>query len=333
MKWNDRWYGGVVATGLALVVAAGCGPTSDSERRGSSQAQPVAGIDDRRVRVVATTNFIHDLVTEVGGDRVDAVALMGPGVDPHLYKATAGDVEDLSEADAVFYGGLDLEAKLQDVLERSSSDRVVAAVTRDIERDRLLPAVGSTEHYDPHVWFDPDLWSTTPGVVAEVLGQIDPEHADDYRRRAKEHAEEIRAAGRDADEALAVIPERSRVLVTSHDAFRYFGRRFDMDVEAIQGISTASEATTADIDRIAELIAERRVRSVFVESSVPKRTIEAVIAAAQDRGWTASIGGSLFSDAAGDRGTPEATYVGMLRHNVDQLVEGLGAQPAAEEDE
>jgi manganese/zinc/iron transport system substrate-binding protein len=301
---------------LAAAAQTGCGAVSSAD------------IGERKVRVAATTNFIADTVEQVGGDRVDVTALMGPGVDPHLYKASADDVGTLREADVVFYGGLQLEGKMQEVLDALAERQTTVAVTEEIPRERLLdpPAGTTTEEYDPHVWFDPSLWRYAVAAVRDTLVEKDPGHADLYRRNARHYLREIDSLERESREALAAIPERQRVLVTSHDAFRYFGRAFDVDVTAIQGISTAAEATTADIRRVAETIAERDVRAVFVESSVPRQTIEAVLAAAADRGAQARIGEELYSDAAGSPGTPEGTYLGMVRANVERMVDGLAPE-------
>jgi manganese/zinc/iron transport system substrate-binding protein len=298
---------------VALVLAAAGALLS-----GCSEV-PVAtpeALANRQVRVAATTNFITDLARHVGGRRVRVTGLMGPGVDPHLYKASAGDVKTLAEADLVLYGGLELEGKMGDVFARLAGHRPTVAVTRDMPRDRLL---GEPRHPDPHVWFDVALWQRSVTTVADALARLDPAHAAEYRRNARRYLRELRALDAYAHERLRQIPEPSRVLVTSHDAFRYFGRRYGLDVVAIQGISTATEATTADIERVAGVIADRGVRSVFVESSVPPQTIEAVLASAARRGQDAAIGRELFADAAGDDGR----YVSMVRHNVDAIAEGL----------
>jgi manganese/zinc/iron transport system substrate-binding protein len=316
--------GGGVLVVLAASIAAGCAGDAGG---GDSTGGPIDGIADRKVKVVTTTNFVTDLVSEVGGDRVEVDGLMGAGVDPHLYKASAGDVQRITDADVVFYVGLHLEARMGDVLEKTADRRPVVAVGEVIDEADLLDPpsdlAAAGAEYDPHVWFDTDMWAQTPDAVADALADIDPSHADEYRERASAYAERIREAGEVAQARLAKIPEERRVLVTSHDAFRYFGRRFDVDVEAIQGISTVSEATTDDIERIATMLADRGIPAVFVESSVPRQTIEAVIAAAEQQGAEVEVGGELFSDAAGDEGTPEGTYLGMLEHNVDALVEGL----------
>lgn len=304
----------------ALTLLSSCGPNSASQNKElDHEVQAVAGIDTRKVRVVATTNFVSDLVRNVGGDRVKLTPLMGPGVDPHLYKASAGDVDAITESDAVFYVSEELEAKLIDVLKRSRTERAIVAVSSDIPKDRLLTASEDSKAIDPHIWFDTDLWATAPAVVARTLGAIDPENATGYLDRADKYAEEIRAAGARTEQELALIPKERRVLITSHDAFRYFGRRFDIEVEAIQGISTAAEATTRDIRNIAQLIADRKIPTVYVESSVPPRTIDSVIAAAKQRGAQVKVGGELYSDAAGQDGK----YLSMLEHNTSQIVKGL----------
>ncbi len=307
---------------IPIVLAAaviGCGAVDDS----SAGRAPSA---DGLVRVTTTTNFVTDTVRRVGGDRVKVTGLMGPGVDPHLYKASAGDVKTLREADLVVYVGLFLEGKMQEVLERVGESRPVAAITRDMPREALLdPPSGAPEEeeYDPHVWFDPELWIRAIDTVADELSEIDPDGAATYRANADAYAAEVRATDAELKALIEKVPPRARVLVTSHDAFRYFGRHFGFEVAAIQGLSTAAEATTADVKRVAAVIAERELGAIFVESSVPRQTIEAVIAEADRRGQPTRIGGELFSDAAGSAGTPEGTYLGMLRANVESIVEGL----------
>ncbi len=303
----------VVLAVLSALVLAGCA-------QGSFQLPDVSGRD---VRVVTTTNFITDLARRVGGDRVQVTGLMGPGVDPHLYKASARDVRTLRQGDLVLYGGLDLEGKMDDVFEELGLRRPVTAVTDGIPRAKLLGTDQADETYDPHVWFDVSLWMDATREAARALTRVDPAGAATYRANAEAYLRELRALDREVAAELATIPRGSRVLVTSHDAFRYFGRRYGLEVVAIQGISTATEATTADIERVAAVVAERRLKGVFLESSVPQQTIDAVLDAARDRGQPARIGGELYTDAAGDEGTPEGTYAGMVRANVDKIVEAL----------
>jgi manganese/zinc/iron transport system substrate-binding protein len=301
---------------LALAaLAAGC-----AESGAGADAGEIA---DRKVRVTTTTNFITDLARQIGGDRVEVEGLMGPGVDPHLYKASAGDVERLGEADLVLYGGLELEGKMGDVLAELGERKPTVAVTRDMPKDELRGEPGFEGRYDPHVWFDVRLWMDAARTATDALADVDPRNRATYERNLDRYLGRLEALDEYARERLATVPERRRVLVTSHDAFHYLGARYNLDVVAIQGVSTATEATTADVERVARTIAERGVKAVFVESSVPPQTIEAVLASARRQGGEARIGGELFSDAAGEEGTPEGTYEGMVRHNVDAIVEGL----------
>ncbi|MCW3011772.1 MAG: periplasmic solute binding protein [Solirubrobacterales bacterium] len=304
---------------LAAVTASGCAA-------GGAYTAAADTVSGRAVRVATTTNFITDTVERIGGDRVAVEGLMGPGVDPHLYKASARDVKTLRDADVVLYGGLELEGKMGDVFEELGERQTTVAVTGGIPRSALLlppPGAAPGEQFDPHVWFDVSLWEHAAREVAETLGAKDPAGAATYRANLAAYVRELRAADREIRARIARIPEQRRVLVTSHDAFAYFGRRYGMEVAAIQGISTAAEATTADVQRVARLIADRDVRTIFLESSVPRQTIDAVLAAARRRGSTAVVGTELFTDAAGDRGTPEGTYLGMVRANARAIEVGL----------
>lgn len=302
---------------LAAALLSACGAAGDPTE---------AGAGDGRLNVVATTNFVADTASVVGGERVAVTGLMGPGVDPHLYQASAGDVETLREADLIAYNGHLLEGKMAEVLTEMADDVPAVAVAEAIPASELLaPPAGAPdeEEFDPHVWFDPELWRHAVLALRDELSEVDPEGADTYERNAERLLAELAELARYGRERLAEVPEERRVLVTSHDAFRYFGRAFDVAVMGIQGISTADEATTADIDRVADLVAERRVRAVFVESSVPQQTIDAVVAAVRERGHEVEVGGELFSDAAGAAGTPEGTHIGMVRHNIEAVAEAL----------
>ena len=306
----------LAAVAVLVTALAGCGADAGGEAEGA--------VSDRKVRVTTTTNFITDTVRQIGGTRVEVTGLMGPGVDPHLYRASAGDVGTLREADLIVYGGLQLEGKMADLLDELGERQTTLAITEDLPREQLLePPAGVAEQYDPHVWFDVTLWMTAARTTAVALKEKDPEHAAVYDRNLERYLTELEELDRYVRRRMASIPERRRVLVTSHDAFAYFGRRYGLDVAAIQGISTAAEATTADVQRVARVLAEREVRAAFIESSVPRQTIEAVLAAAGELGSQARMGGELYTDAAGDEGTPEGTYVGMVRANADRIAEGL----------
>ena len=306
---------------VLLAVLSACGAAS-SANVGASLAA-VDGIEERQVRVTTTTNLITDLVRQVGGDRVAVTGLMGPGVDPHLYKASAGDVDRLQEADVIVYGGLELEGKMSDLLEELGDRRATVAVTKDMPEERLIASEGHSGRFDPHVWFDVTLWQEAAKTVATTLKTLDPTSAAAYDARLAAYLAELTELDAYVQQRANAVPERSRVLVTSHDAFTYFGRRYGFEVAAIQGVSTATEATGDDIERVAAVIAERDLRSVFIESSVPRQTVEAVLDTARSLGQESTIGGELYSDSAGSPGSGADTYVGMVRANIDKISEGL----------
>jgi len=268
--------------------------------------------------------MLTDLVRTVGGERVVVRGLMGPGVDPHLYKPTVGDVLSLDSADLVFYVGLHLEGRMAELFHKmGQAGRPVVGVGEAIAPSRLIRASETEEAYDPHIWFDPSLWAEAAKITAEVLGKADPEWRDFYLQNAEAYLAQLETLDAYVRERLAEIPAEQRALITAHDAFSYFGARYGLEVIGLQGINTATEAGARDVQALAELIAARRIKSIFVETSVSPATIRAVQAAAQARGWPVGVGEALFSDALGDEGTPEGTYLGMMRHNVEAIVRGL----------
>jgi len=291
--------------------AAGCGGAGERRRDGP-------------LNVVATTGMVADAAARIGGDRVRVVGLMGPGIDPHLYKASEGDVRRLQEADLVLYNGLHLEAKMGEVLGRLGATRPARAVASAVAPGDLRAAPGFSGAHDPHLWFDVRLWRDAVTAVGEALAAVDPQGAPDYRRRLDEYRAELDSLDAWVRRRVATVPESSRVLATAHDAFGYFGRAYGLEVRGLQGTSTATEAGTRDVQDLAAFLADRRVPAVFVESSVPPRAIEALRAAVRARGHDVRLGGSLYSDALGDPGGPAATYVGMVRANVTTIVEALG---------
>ncbi len=309
-----RWVG---VFGLLLpLLGAGCTPP------------PPEDVGDR-IRVVTTIGMIADVVEHVGGQRVAVEALMGPGIDPHLYRASEGDVRRLFGADVIFFSGLHLEAKMGEVMEHMGGRMRTAAVTDAIDRSRLLAPPEFAGAYDPHVWFDVSLWMETVKLVQRILSETEPGSAAYFARNASAYLEELEALDEYVATQAARVPADRRVLVTAHDAFNYFGEAYGFEVIGLQGISTATEAGTADVQRLAELLARRRIPAIFVETSVPRRTVEAVQAAVQARGFDIEIGGHLYSDAMGDPGSPEGTYIGMVKHNVNTIVEALLKQPSA----
>ncbi len=276
-----------------------------------------------RIEVAATTGHAGDLLRNIGGDRVSVTSLMGPGVDPHLYKASEQDVITLIDSDVIFYQGLHLEGKLGEVLEQLAKRRPVTALGDGIPVDLLTTPEGFDGNPDPHVWFDPTLWSFCAGAASTALGTIDPESSSLYAENADSYKAQLADLHAWAQGELGTIPDQQRVLVTAHDAFGYFGRAYDIEVVGLQGISTSTEAGIRDVQRIADLLVERQIPTIFVETSVPRRTIEAVQVATRDRGWEVNIGEPLFSDALGDADTPEGTYIGMFQYNVHTIVQGL----------
>lgn len=274
--------------------------------------------------MVATVGMITDAATRIGGERVQVTGLMGPGVDPHLYRATAGDVRSLAAARLVLYGGLHLEAAMGDVLEEMGARTRTVAVAERIPADRLLAASPDYPgQFDPHVWFDVGLWTEAVRAVADALVELDPAGEAYYRERATRYLQELEALHAWVKERIGSLPPERRVLVTAHDAFHYFGRAYGVEVRGLQGISTVVEPGAAEVQGLARFLVERQVPAIFVESSVPRRTLEAVTAAARAQGGVVEIGGELFSDAMGPAGTPEGSYVGMVRHNVQTLMDAL----------
>lgn len=285
---------------------------------------PATDLAQRRIRVTTTVGMITDLVRNVGGERVEVTGLMGPGVDPHLYKPGARDVNRLDKADIIFYGGLELEGRMVELFEKMArAGKPAFGVTDEIDRARLLPAADYEDKHDPHVWFDVTLWEEAARKVGRELAALDPGSRDVYARNTRAYLEQLRELDGWIREQIALIPESSRVLITAHDAFGYFGRRYGLEVRGLQGLSTAAEAGAADVQALARFIADRQIKAIFVESSVPRESIEAVQAAVRARGWEVAIGGELFSDALGSAGTPEGTYIGMVRHNVETIVRAL----------
>ena len=289
---------------------------------GGGPPEPTASFD---VRVVATTNIVADLVRTVGGPKVEVEALMGPGIDPHLYKASAGDVRRMSSAEAIFYSGLHLEGKMSEVLGRMAErgTRTVAVAECVPKGERIESADFSGVH-DPHVWFDVALWSHAVECVTETLTDLDPDNGGAYEARAATTVEELMALDGWVRERVEALAPEQRVLVTAHDAFGYFGRAYGFDVRGLLGVSTASEAGTSDVQELADFIAERQIPAIFVETSVPPRYVQALREAVRARGFAVEIGGSLYSDSLGDPGTPQETYEGTVRANVETVVTALG---------
>lgn len=286
-------------------------------------------LSSRVIQVVATTSMIAEMVREVGGERVHVEGLMGPGVDPHLYKASEGDVARMAGADVVFYNGLHLEGKMVEIFEQMHAFGVPAfAVSDAVPPDRLLESDLFVGNFDPHIWFAADLWRLVALAVAEDLASIDPGSQNLYRSNAEAFAAVIAEADTYVRGRAKELPPESRILVTSHDAFGYFGRSYGFEVRGLQGLSTATEAGTGDVQALADFVALKKVPALFLESSVSSRGMEAVLSAVRSRGVEVVVGGTLYGDALGAPGTDAGTYAGMVRSNIDTIVEGLSKRPS-----
>ncbi|HEY4307925.1 MAG TPA: zinc ABC transporter substrate-binding protein [Pirellulales bacterium] len=304
----------IVVLTLCMLATSGCTDFADF------------GTDDQRIRVVCTTGQVGDMIAHLGGEHVEVRTLMGPGVDPHLYKATPGDIRLLKRATVIFYSGLHLEGRLADVLEKFSERKPTFAVSDEIREyspDRLRRAPEFAASYDPHLWFDVGLWADCADYAARKLIEVDPAHADDYRRHADAYIADLRALDQQIRRRLAEIPAERRVLVTAHDAFGYFGRAYDVEVHGLQGISTADEADLGAINELVQMLVARHVKAVFIETSVPSKNIRSLIQGCDAAGHELALGGELYSDAMGPAGTPEGSYIGMIQYNVDQIVGAL----------
>lgn len=297
---------------MLILVLAGC---SDN-----GNAQGIS--EDGKLLVTATTGMIGDAAREIGGEHVEVTTLMGPGVDPHLFKASQGDIRKLDRAAVVFYGGLHLEGNMERVLVKMAAQKTVVAVTDDMPRDRLIGSE-ETGEFDPHVWFDVDLWTIAAETVRDTLIEKDPANAEAYREQGERYLSELKELDAYVRERMLEIPAEGRVLVTAHDAFGYFGRAYEVEVVGLQGISTAAEFGARDVSALRDYLVERNIKAVFVESSLPARSMQAIVAGAAQQGHDVTIGGELFSDAMGEPGTTEGTYIGMIRHNADTIAEAL----------
>ena len=273
--------------------------------------------------IVCTTGMIWDAVKNIAKDRAKTEAIMGPGVDPHLYKATRNDLTMLREADIVFYNGLHLEGKMGEVMEKLGRQKAVIAVSEKIDKSRLHQLTGSSDAIDPHIWFDVNPWSEAVKHIRDKLMELDKKNKDFYSKNAEEYLKQLAELHEEVKKDIASIPSEIRVLITAHDAFGYFGKAYDIEVRGLQGISTVSEFGLKDISDLTNFIVSRKIKAVFVETSIPRKSLEAVVEGCQEKGHQVKIGGTLYSDAMGADDTPEGTYVGMVRANVRTITDAL----------
>ncbi|MFO7855574.1 MAG: zinc ABC transporter substrate-binding protein [Paracoccaceae bacterium] len=293
----------------------------------SAALVPAAGRAAAPLSVVATTGMIADAARRVGGDAVEVRALMGPGVDPHAYRQTRSDIAALLNADLALWNGLYLEAQMERFMLELGTRKPVAAVAEAIPVDRLIAHEDYDGRFDPHVWIVPELWAEAVGAVRDAMIAARPEAEATFRANAEAHLAEVARLGDYARRVLGTVPEGRRVLLTAHDAFGYFGRAYGWEVIGIQGISTESEAGLARIGELVDLIVARDLTGVFVETSVSDRNVRALIEGAAARGHEVSVGGELYSDAMGEPGTYEGTWIGMIDHNATVIAAALGGEP------
>ncbi|MBQ0788373.1 MAG: zinc ABC transporter substrate-binding protein [Oceanihabitans sp.] len=280
--------------------------------------------DNGKLNIVTTTSMLTDLVKNIGGEHINMQGLMGSGVDPHLYKASEGDVTKLVNADIIFYNGLHLEGKLVEVFEKmGSKTKTPIALAEEIDKTTLIGSDYFASNYDPHVWFNIAYFKLFAKKVTQVLSEKDPTNAANYTENEKRYLEKLTALEEKVKAIITTLPKEKRILVTAHDAFNYFGKNYGFEVVGLQGLSTATEAGVQDVQNISKFIIDKKVKAIFVESSVPKRTIEALQAAVNSKNHEVTIGGTLYSDALGNAGTVEGTYIGMFEYNVNTIVNAL----------
>lgn len=271
--------------------------------------------------IVTTTGMIADIVENIAGDSAKVEAIMQPGVDPHLYKASQGDLKKIMDADYIFYNGLHLEGKMGEILEKQTHIKPVIALGDSISRGKIISVSDNT--YDPHIWFDVQLWREAAEIALTSLIRLNPENTAYYQQNADKYLKELDSLDHWVKAEISTIPENRRVLITAHDAFSYFGKAYGIEVRGLQGISTMSEIGLRDVTDLVNFIIENDIPAVFVESSVSDKSLKAVVEGVNNKGKKLSIGGNLFSDAMGEKGTPKGTYIGMVKHNVNTIVTAL----------
>ena len=311
MKNMKKWSMIMLLIIITALMASGCSQAPAPEENGLP-------------RVVATTTMLTDLARVIGGEHVTVTGLMGAGIDPHDYSASAGDVDTISSADLLLYNGLQLEAKLGDIFSQMRDQgKTVVAVGETLPEELLLDSDEEDEIYDPHIWFDVQLWKLAAEAVRDAFISLDSANEAAFTANFEAYAAQLDQLHDYVQSRVAEVPEESRVLITAHDAFGYFGEAYGFEVIGLQGISTVAEAGTADIRELADFIYERQIKAIFIESSVPPRSIEAVQEAVQSRGFETAIGGELYSDSLGSPGTDSGDYIGTVRANIDTIVNAL----------
>jgi manganese/zinc/iron transport system substrate-binding protein len=317
----------IVPVTLPLLLGLlGCGLEDETAGKPTATAatKPYAG--DYPIQIVCTTGQVADMLRHIGGDHVEVTALMGPGVDPHLYRESPSDIEKLSRADAIFYNGVHLEGRMADLFERLAERRPTFAVTHalvEAKDPRLRTPPEFAGHYDPHVWHYPTLWADCVRYATSVMCELDPAHCDDYTRNGQAYERQLAELDAYCRQRLEEIPKSQRVLVTAHDAFGYFCLTYGLESMPLGGVTTEEEVSIGRMDEVVNFLVDRKVKAIFVESAVAPRIVEALVEPCRKRGHEVQIGGELYADCLGPAGTPDATYIGMIKANVDTIVNAL----------
>ena len=296
-----------------IVTACAQGPRSKSNH-----------VSEEKLQVTATTGMIADIARQVGGDFVNVIGLMGPGVDAHLYKASQGDISKLEHAKVILYNGLDLEGKMSNIWEKMKKNKIVTAVSKDIPVTRLRSEqLAGKTNYDPHIWLDVKLWMMAVQTIKDTFIQADPQHAYAYTKHTNAYIQKLEQLDEEVRAKICTISEKARILVTTHDAFGYYGQAYALPVVCLQGFTTAAEYGAKDVSKLRDYLVNHNIKSVFLESSISSKAMNAIIAGAKEKGHVVTIGGQLFSDAMGEPGTEAGTYIGMVRHNTNTIVKAL----------
>jgi len=299
----------IIIISLSLLLFASCKHTKEQ--------------NTGKLKVVTTTTMLTDLAENIGGDQIELQGLMGSGVDPHLYKASEGDVSKLANADLVIYNGLHLEGKLVEVFEKMGNRVTTKALADNLDKSGLISSEYFASSYDPHIWFNIKYWKQITNSLTQELKAAVPEQADYFEANRNDYIKKLDSLEATVIKTISTLPEEQRILVTAHDAFNYFGKEYGFEVIGLQGLSTATEAGVQDVQNLSKFIIDNKVKAIFVESSVPKRTIEALQQSVKSKGFNVEIGGTLYSDALGNKGTVEGTYIGMFSYNVNTIVNAL----------
>lgn len=305
-----RFLGMIIACFLMFGIV-GCSTSTTSPSKGE------------KIIVTTTIAQIADIVKNVGGEHVEVISLMGPGTDPHLYQASQGDIKKLHDADIIFYNGLHLEGKMNEIFEKMMDEKPTYAVAERIPENMLKKSGQDSSAHDPHVWFDITLWKYAVLAVQEGLSEIDPKHSADFEKNTEKYVQELDTMHQYALDKISEIPEQRRVLVTAHDAFNYFGDAYGLEVMGLQGLSTDSEYGLKDVQSLVDTLVKRNIKAVFIESSISERSINAVVEGSKKKGHVVTIGGELYSDAMGEEGSETGTYLGMFKKNIDTIVSAL----------